>query len=166
VGFYYLHKRPALRQTDFIDVANPTSEQAHAYQATASKPTGQIEAAYEGIADETLVRDRGRTHFGGQITFTIAIDPNNDGVRLRRRLDQNGPRQAADVFVDGQPAGTCYHADQNPDLRWFDSEFDLPAALTRGKPELKIRLAVKKDAGYGPFTDFRYDVFVFERRTP
>ena len=164
LGFYYLRKRPVLRQTDFIDVANLTSEQAHAYQATASKLTGELEAAYEGNADETLVRDGGRRHAGGEITFTIAIDPNNDGVRLVRRLDQNGPRQAADLYVDGQPAGTWYHADQNTFLRWFDSEFDLPANLTRGKSELKVRLAVRKGQGYGDFTDFRYEVLVFEGR--
>ena len=164
LGFYYLRKRPALRQTDFIDVASPASEKAHAYRATASKPTGGLAAAYEGSADETLVRDRGRRHAGGEISFTVAIDPNNDGVRLVRRLDQGGPRQAADVYVDGRPAGTWYHPDQNTFLRWFDSEFDLPGDLTRGKSELKIRLAVRNGPGYGDFTDFRYDVLVFEGR--
>ena len=83
---------------------------------------------------------------------------------MPRRLDQNGPRQAADLYVDGQPAGTWYHADQNTFLRWFDSEFDLPANLTRGKSELKVRLAVRKGQGYGDFTDFRYEVLVFEGR--
>ena len=110
------------------------------------------------------MRDRGRRHAGGEISFTVAIDPNNDGVRLVRRLDQGGPRQAADVYVDGRPAGTWYHPDQNTFLRWFDSEFDLPGDLTRGKSELKIRLAVRNGPGYGHFTDFRYEVLLFEGR--
>jgi hypothetical protein len=164
LAFYYLRKRPVLRQTDLLDVANPTSEQAHNYCAPDSKLTEELEAAYEGNADETLVRDRGRHHAGGEITFTVAVDPNNDGVRLRRRLDQNCPRQAADVYVDGHPAGEWYDPDRNPFIRWFDSEFDLPGDLTRGKSALKIRLVVKKEGGYGDFTDYRYEFFVFEKR--
>lgn len=164
LGFCYLRKRPLLRQTDLIDVANQTSEQAHRYQATSATLTGEVESAYEGNADETLVRDRGRTHSGGEIRFTIAIDPDNDGVRLRRRLDQNSPRQAADVYVDGRSVGTWYHADQNPYLRWFDSDFDLRSDLTRGKTKLNVRLTPRKGHGYGDFNDFRYEMLVFESR--
>ena len=164
MGFYYLRKRPVLRQTDFIDVANEASEKAHGYKATDSKMTEELAAAYEGNANETMVRDRGRTHAGGEIVFSAAVEPNNDGVRLRRRLDQSVGRQAADVYVDGQFAGTWYHPDQNTFLRWYDSEFDLPADLTRGKAALNVRLVVKKDQGFGPFNDFQYEVLVFDGR--
>jgi hypothetical protein len=161
LGFCYLRRRPVLRETDFIDVADATSERQHAYEAPGSTPTGQLEASYEGNAMGTLIRDSGRSHPAGEITFAVATDPTNSGVRLRRRLDQNTPRQTADVFVDGQPAGTWYHADQNPFLRWYDSDFDLPPDLTRGKSELKIRLVVKPGQGAGPWTDFRYEIFSF-----
>ena len=46
-------------------------------------------------------------------------------------------------------------------MRWHDSEFDLPPELTRGKSELKLRLAVKTEKGFGPFTDFRYEVLSY-----
>ena len=157
LGFCYLRKRPVLRQTDFLDVANEAGERAHGYRATHSKLTDELEAGAAG----TMVRDRGRTHDGGEITFTAVIDADNHGARLRHRLDQGTPRQAADVYVNEQFAGTWYHPDRNPYLRWFDSEYDLPADLTRGKSELKIRLAVKEGEGYGPFTDFRYEVLTF-----
>ena len=142
-------------------MANEASEQAHGYRAAQSKLTDELEASYEGGAAGTMVRDRGRKHEDGEIAFNAAIDPDNHGVRLRRRLDQGTPRQAADVYVNEQFAGTWYHPDQNPYLRWFDSEYDLPADLTSGKSELKIRLAVKQGEGYGPFTDFRYEVLTF-----
>jgi hypothetical protein len=161
LGFYYLRNRPVLQQTDFIDVANDTSERQHDYQAAGSTLTDELEASYEGNHAGTLVRDRGRMHSAGDITFTVAVAPDNSGVRLRRRLDQKFGRQMADVFVDGQPAGTWYHADQNEFLRWHDAEFDLPPELTRGKAELKLRLAVKTDKGLGPFTDFRYEVLSY-----
>ncbi len=81
LGFCYLRKRPVLRQTDFLDVANGASERSHNYRAAQSKSTAELEAAYEGNAMGTLIRDRGRTHDGGEITFTAAIDPDNHGVR-------------------------------------------------------------------------------------
>ncbi|MCC6126994.1 MAG: DUF2961 domain-containing protein [Pirellulales bacterium] len=161
LGFCYLRKRPVLRQTDFLDVAGEASERAHGYRATRSMPTEDLEASYEGGAAGTMIRDRGRTHEGGEIAFTVAIDPDNRGVRLRRRLDQASPRQSAEVYVDGKYAGRWYHADRNPYLRWFDAEVDLPGELTRGKTELKIRLAVEQKPGYGHFTDYRYDVLTF-----
>ncbi len=161
LGFCYLRKQPVLRQTDLIDVGNETSEQQHDYQAAGSTLTDRLQASYEGNNAGTLIRDDGRMHTAGEITFTVAVSPDNSGVRLRRRLDQKFGRQAADVYVDGQPAGTWYHADQNEFLRWHDSEFDLPPELTRGKSELKLRLAIKSGEGYGPFSDFRYEVLSY-----
>ncbi|MFZ1935304.1 MAG: DUF2961 domain-containing protein [Thermoguttaceae bacterium] len=161
LGFCYLRKRPVLRQTDLIDVANETSERQHNYRAAGSTLTGELEASYEGNNAGTMIRDDGRMHTGGEIAFTVAVAPDNSGVRLRRRLDQKFGRQSVDVYVDGQPAGTWYHADQNEFLRWHDSEFDLPPELTRGKSELKLRLAVKSGEGHGPFTDFRYEVLSY-----
>lgn len=166
LGFCYLRKRPALRQTDLIDVANETSEKAHGYKAAKSKLTGELEASYEGGSIGTMVRDRGRLHEGGEIEFTAAIDPDNRGVRLRRRLDQEYAQQTADVYIDDQFAGTWYHPDQNSFLRWFDSEYDLPANLTAGKSAIKVRLAVKHGEGRGPFTDFRYEVLTFAGELP
>ncbi len=163
LGFCYLRKQPVLRQTDLIDVGNATSERQHDYRAAGSTLVGQLEASYEGNNAGVLIRDNGRMHTGGEITFAVAVAPDNSGVRLRRRLDQKFGRQAADVYVDGQPAGTWYHADRNEFLRWHDSEFDLPPELTRGKSQLKVRLAVKSGQGHGPFTDFRYEVLSYTR---
>ncbi len=161
LGFCYLRKRPVLRETDLINVGNNTSERQHDYQAAGSTLTGRLEASYEGNDAGTMIGDDGRLHAGGEITFSVAVAPDNSGVRLRRRLDQKFGRQAADVYVDGQPAGAWYHADQNEFLRWHDSDFDLPPALTRGKSALKVRLVVKSGEGHGPFTDFRYEVLSY-----
>ena len=165
LAFAYLRRKPALRETDLLDVANPTSERMHDYRATRSTLTEETAASHEGSDTETVVRDRGRRHEGGEITFTVAIEPGNAGMRLRRRLDQNVGRQSAEVYVDGEYAGTWYHADHNPHLRWFDSDHDVPATLTRGKSELKVRLVPREGDGHGPWTDFRYQAFVFADTT-
>ena len=162
LAFAYVRPRPAMRLTDFLDVGGSASEAAHGYRATESKRTGPITARPEG---QYLLHQRtetGRIHEGGEIRFSLAVDPANRGVRIRRRLDQTHGRQTADVFVNGELAGTWYHADRNPHLRWYDSDLDLHPRFTAGKERLDILLKVRRDGGRGRFTDFRYEVFCLD----
>jgi len=163
LSFCYLRKRPALLETDLVDVGNEASEAQHEYAATAGEPTGWLVARGEGRDHLVEHRGRGRTHGedGAEISFTVAIDPENRGVRLRRRLDQGSPRQTAEVWLDGEHVGTWYHADHNETLRWFDSDFDVHPRYTTGKNALAVRLVVRRDGGRGAFTDFEYRVFCF-----
>ena len=160
LAFFYLRPRPALFETDMLDVGNLASEAAHEYTAT-SREVVALTARPEGRHHLTEETDSGRRHESGEITFTVAIDPTNRGVRLRRRLDQMSGRQRAEVFIDGESAGRWYHADRNPTLRWFDSDFDLHPRFTAGKSALEVKLVIDRSEGRGPFTDFRYRVFCF-----
>jgi len=163
LAFCYLRKHTALHQTDYIDVGNETNEAVHNYHATAATLTGRVQASPEGNDFETSSSDVGRQHTGGEITFTVAIDPNNQGVRLRRRLDQGSLRQAAHVYVDGQYAGHWYHANHNEHLRWYDSDFDLHPQYTQGKKSLDINLKIETEGQRGPFTDFEYKIYCLEQ---
>jgi len=167
LAFAYVRSRPALVETDFIDVGNAASEEAHDYAASASSVT-TLEARPEGEHHLTSRRETGRTHAGGEIVFTVAVDPANEGVRLRRRLDQWPYRQAALVFVDGERAGVWYHAAGNEHLRWYDSDFDLHPRFTRGKDRLTIWLLPRyggdlprHSPSHGPFTEFHYRVLSY-----
>ncbi len=159
LAFAYLQKSPRLRQTDGIDVGSPASEKAHGYRTSRKAPSFALEALPEGERSEILLRDTGRVHEAGEITFQAAVDPRNEGVRLRRRIDQKISRQKALVYVDGKYAGCWYDAYQNEALRWHDSDFEISPAFTRGKGSLDIRLVVARDGGEGPFSDFKYEVF-------
>lgn len=159
LAFAYLRARPSLALSDFLDVGSPTSEAAHGYRATSSELYGPITASPEGDDLDVAIVDTGRTHSGGAITFTVAVDPRNRGVRLRRRLDQGSPRQTAAVFIDGAHVGSWYHPDHNEHLRWFDSDFDIHPRFTVGKDKLRVRLEVRTGDGRGFYTDFRYEVF-------
>ncbi|UCF34980.1 MAG: DUF2961 domain-containing protein [Phycisphaerales bacterium] len=161
LAFCYLRKHPGLRLTDFIDVGSRASETAHDYTATRSEPTGPVTASPEGGQFESLIDEVGRRHAGGEISFAVAIDPANKGVRLRRRLDQGSPRQTVDVYVDGSYAGRWYHGLANEHLRWFDSDIDILPKYTRGKDSLKLKLVVDTTGGRGAFTDFNYYVYCF-----
>lgn len=164
LGFGYLRRRPALTTTDLVDVANPASERMHGYVATGATWTGELDGRYEGQDLRTVVRDSGRSHGSGEIRFSACIRPANEGVRLRRRLDQASPRQRADVYVDGEFAGTWYHPDVNPHLRWYDSDIALHPRHTRGKERIEVALVVSGGDGHGAFTDFRYEVMTLEDR--
>jgi D-arabinan exo alpha-(1,3)/(1,5)-arabinofuranosidase (non-reducing end) len=161
LAFCYLRRLPSVRETDFLDVGSATSERTHSYSAVDSELTGIVTGRPEGDYFETSEDQDGRRHQRGEIVFDVAVDPQNSGVRIRRRLDQAGLPQTADVYVDGVYAGTWRHACQNEYLRWFDSDFDLPAKLTRGKGVLALKLAVVNGPDSGAFTDFHYRVFCF-----
>ncbi len=153
---------PALAEADFLGVGNAASEAAHGYAATASELTGPVTGRGEGRHLAIEHREAGRRHDGGEIRFTVAIDPDNRGVRLRRRLDQASPRQTAEVWIGGQRVGVWCHADHNPALRWFDSDFDIHPRFTAGEVPLELRLVPVVGEGRGAFTDFRYRVSCFE----
>jgi hypothetical protein len=45
--------------------------------------------------------------------FTVRINPDNDGVRLRKRINQTAYHQEVDVFVDGVSAGIWFEQGGN-----------------------------------------------------
>ncbi len=163
LAFCYLNKCQRIHQTDFIDIGNPASEQAHEYQPTKSSSIVNVEAHPEGEYFETLIADKGRYHQKGEITFKIAIDPDNNGVRLRRRTDQKIPRQKAQVYIDGKNAGCWYHGYENEYLRWFDLDFEIHPDYTRGKSAFNVKLVIMPEQETITFTDFKYTVYCYGR---
>ena len=153
-----------IRQTDFIDVGNGTSEATHKYQASQSGSVVSIEAYPEGEDFETLLKDDGRYHRKGEITFKVCVDPDNQGVRLRRRIDQSVPCQKAQVYIDGQYAGCWYYGYLNEFLRWFDSDFEIHPDFTRGRNSLDVKLVIESNekTDRDVFTDFTYTVFCYD----
>lgn len=162
ISFSYIRREPALVQTDFLDVGNPASEKSHAYQGTGAGPVTRLEAHPEGEYFATTVTETGRYHEGGSITFEAAVDPANNGVRMRRRIDQSHRGQKAKVYVDGDYAGTWYRGYENPHLRWYDSDLDIHGDFTRGKTRLRIKLILDSDPTAAAFSDFSYWVYCFK----
>jgi hypothetical protein len=138
--FWYGEPGENLRQTDALDIGDSDSERAHAYEAPGSTLVN-LTATYEGEFDQQEISNAGRI-VPASSEFTIAIDPANGGVRLRRRSDQKYGRQRAEVFVDGRRVSErdWYQADRNPFHRWLDDSFEIPAAYTVGKSQVRIRL--------------------------
>ena len=149
VTYYYAVDAPALVQTDELDVGNADAEAAHRYAATGSVAQTKGNWWYDGEFNDVLfktppIADDGQS-FCGDCEFTVKIDPANDGVRLRRRTDKENNRQRARVFVDGvlvteRPWYTVDFEKTYRDIRWADTDFEIPAKYTAGKRSLRIRL--------------------------
>ena len=85
------------------------------------------------------VHDDGRA-FTGYSEFTVEIEPENQGVRLIRRLDYGIGDQTALVYVDGEQAGWWSTPGSDTAYNWREAAFDIPAEYTRGKSSLRIRI--------------------------
>ncbi len=172
VFWYYLGEPGIgnLTLTDELNVGDPASEQAHAYHVDGGTWFGQTQAAYDTYeqGNPYPTTDDGRA-FTNASQFTVKIDPGNEGVRLRRRLNRNlANLQQATVTVDGKPI---------PDTPWYfcdlptpsktafaDTDFEIPVAYTRGKKELTIQVKHVRAEPANANNEYRYQVYCYGRK--
>lgn len=159
VLLYYGEPQPAMALTDSIDVGDPASEAAHAYAAPGSE-IRTLASFYEGENDQVEIKDHGR-YLTTSATFSARVRPDNGGVLLRRRSDQQHGRQRARVFVDGVQVRErdWYYADRNPHLRWLDDEFVIPRSYTAGKAAITVRVEPVASGGATTWNEFFYWVY-------
>ncbi len=127
VAYWYGAPGATLIRTDELLVGDLSSERAHGYVSPqASEPATTI-SRYEWGVDHVDGRqiypedtDRGRV-MSGTSEFTMALDPRNVGILLRRKLDYSYPNQRAEVFVaDVARHGQHGHADHwRPAGIWY-----------------------------------------------
>ena len=153
----YYYQKPTNRAvlTDTLDVGNTTSEASHAYTVTNQTWSGTRTFTYEGEANTTSITDDGRAHTGVS-QFNMAIQPNNQGVILRRTFDQGIGNQKANVYVNGKFVNTWYRAGSNTFNNWRDDDFLIPASFTNGLSSIQIRVQfVSSDVDWN---EFKYQV--------
>ena len=150
LAYYYLQPARATL-TDTLDLGNPSSEQARQYTITNQTWQGTQSFLFEGINNRATVTDNGRAHKGTS-QFTMAINPSNTGVILRRRFDQGIFNQQAQVLVNGAPVGIWYHARGNSTFRWREDDFLIPAVFTSGKSFITITIQfISSDLDWNEF---------------
>jgi hypothetical protein len=139
-------------------VGNTASETSHAYTITTQTWAGTQNFTYAGVNNKVGVTDDGRAHKGTS-QFTLALNPQNQGAILRRRLDYGIGNQLAKVFVDGTYAGDWYTAGANTATRWADSDFLIPASLTTGKSQVTVQVQfVSAAIDWNEFTYWLYSL--------
>lgn len=152
---YYYHRPSRMRRIGELDVGERTSERSHDYASRSPAEPVTLESRFEGATDATAVVDTGRA-VSQESTFRFDDIPAHEGLRLRRLYDQR-EAQDAEVWIDGRLAGRWYTATTNVDRRWAESDFLLPATLTRGKTALEIAIRVR-----GAWNEYRYELWSIE----
>jgi hypothetical protein len=112
--YYYHTPEKFLILTDRLDVGKPDAEAAHNYRVAGTQGKTRLQtdkAGYEGDYNEIMTDDGRWTDEGS--AFTVRINPDNDGVRLRKRINQTAYHQEVDVFVDGVSAGIWFEQGGN-----------------------------------------------------
>ena len=154
LAYYYSIDRQALIQTDHLSVGDEDAEKAHGFRFGDDAKRFPLESYFEGDDDDVLVRFDG-VSTEGPVEVNLQIDEENEGVRLRRVLDQGVGRQWADVWVDGKLAGSWCDPDQNSFKRLAESEFEIPSRLTHGKKRIHVEFRPKN----GPWTILELKAF-------
>ncbi|HEY3871692.1 MAG TPA: DUF2961 domain-containing protein [Actinocrinis sp.] len=135
---WYGDSTPVESETDSIALGNNASEQAHDYTAGSQASADSLTSDYEGDdgtpADITQCVDDS----SAAETFTLQVNPSNQGVVLQRTSDQDAGGQSADVTVDGTNLGTWLEPLANPYHRWLDDGFDVPASVSAGQSSITV----------------------------
>jgi hypothetical protein len=165
IYYYKASGAGRLKQTDEMAIGQSGQEKAHHYSVDSQTWAGTLTSAYDGYEKKpnlaTVTAD-GRA-YNGTSSFTVTIDPANQGVRLRRLLSRVGNGvQTAEVSVDGvkvkRPWHVVFNSSAPAGQAWVDSDFELPASLTQGKSNLQIKIRHLASTK-GELNEFHYWVF-------
>jgi hypothetical protein len=190
--FYQKSFEPRLVLTDELDVGDDESEQHHAYTWKGEGMVDRRTLPYEGsyqlpklsdcpIDRAGAVKDSGRV-WNGSSTFTLHLEPNNDGARLRRRsyfgfgatgemgTIRETPNlthaQRVKVSVDGEDVGEWYVPAGHGRQAWRDTEFELPASVTAGKKTVSITLQSLNQTLWDEYMYWIYSYVRAETKAP
>jgi len=156
VAFWYGQPTYSTQVTDSVDTTDAASRQSHNYKVSgdtvSSLSSGSPgEFAYVPV---TLGLDTASS----AISFQLAINPANDGVRLTRISDQNLSYQTADVYINGSLAGMWVEPWNNPDYRWLNDVFEIPGSLTQGQKAINVQIVpMTGETGTSVWTAAQYE---------
>ena len=170
VFYYKSHSPEMLTLTDELDVANVDSETKHHYKIGNETRFEKLTSSYDGYeqkVDYDTVTDAGRSYKGFS-QFTLKIDSDNSGVKLRKRLNRSGNGvQTVKVYADNQEVG-IWHFVQSSfapiNQAWVETDFEIPAQFSAGKSELNIKLEyIPSDGNNGEVNEFYYWAFCYPK---
>ena len=168
--------------TDEIDICDAESEMAHEYVCKDKVGEDHRTLPYEGNYQlpwtedsprdrNHVVKDHGRI-WKNSCTFTAKVNPENSGVKLRRRSyygfgakgDLSDQReeptftsaQRVRVEVDGKSVGEWFLPAGHARDTWLDSDFAIPAEATRGKKQIRIALSSLDSTHWDEYTYWIY----------
>jgi hypothetical protein len=168
VVFWYGTPVQTALLSDEVLPASISSRAAHTYTSL-NEHTYQLTSAYEYLVHSPLSTATGST-MTRVSSFTMALDPRNEGAFLRRTFDYCVPNQRANIYIDGQFAGTWYSAgvssrtDSEGHSRcWREEDFPLADSLTAGKTSVRVRIEFVPTINpqNSAWTAFSYQMYSF-----
>ena len=189
-AFFYQREEPLLVLTDELDVGSEDSERQHQYRNSSDllSWSGSRVLPYEGSHQLDIpgdspqhrihtVKDDGRA-WDRSCAFEVKIDPDNAGVKLRRRSaydfgafsKQVGEkrkarftaRQRVAVSVDGVEVGEWHISPRHARDTWLDTDFEIPKHATQGKERVTIALTNKLET---PWDEYAYWIYSYRHST-
>jgi len=139
-AYYYGLPTQSVRQGDQLTVGDATSEAAHNYTSTDPGPVTTLTETYEGNDGTPAPITMTTRATTAPATFTLALNPANDGAVLMRTSDQVAGYQSARVSVDGQQLADWVQPLANPFHQWLDDSYLLPASVTAGHSSVTVTL--------------------------
>ncbi|HEY4022942.1 MAG TPA: glycoside hydrolase family 172 protein [Pseudonocardiaceae bacterium] len=153
-AYYYGQATPSVRQSDLLTVGDSASEAAHHYSSTNPGAVASLTETYEGndgTPDPITMTTRATN---SPVSFTLALNPANDGAVLLRTSDQVSGYQSAAVTVNGKQLANWVQPLANPYHQWLDDCYQLPASLTAGHSSVTVTLT--PTAGSPPWSAAAY----------
>ena len=140
----------------------------HDYRVLGETWHGTIESHYDGFERALTffpVRDDGRS-YNGYSQFKVNINRNNDGVRIRKRINRTGNGiQKAKVYVNGRPLEKPWYivtpSGAPASNSWFDSEYEIPSSFTKNKDKIEIRIEYIDAPDKGELNEYYYWVYSY-----
>lgn len=158
-AYWYGLPQPAAEATDTLTVGDTASEKAHGYTSDAPGGVQTLESVFEGDFRNPQALAATTRATGSQVSFTLAVDPRNEGVELRRTSDQRAGGQAAAVSVDGTALHDWRQPLSNTTRRWLDDSYELPASVTAGKSEITVTLTPEGGEGVPDWSAGAYSAY-------
>ncbi len=185
-AFFYQREEPLLVLTDELDVGSEDSEREHRYRSSSDLLCwkGSKVLPYEGSHQLKMPRDapQHRIHtvkddgraWDRSCTFEVRIDPDNAGVKLRRRSSYDfcasskqvdkkrkarfTARQRVAVSVDDVEVGEWHISPRHARAAWLDTDFEIPKEATQHKESVTITLTNKLET---PWDEYAYWIYSY-----
>ncbi len=172
VVWYYLDQPGTanLKLTDTVDIGDQKSEQSHRCAVdglTWSNTTASSYDRFEQQPEGPTTTDTGRA-FNKTSEFIVKLDPANQGVKLRRRINRHLANvQKANVYVDGQliPNAPWYVCDllTSAEAAFRDTDYEIPAKYTKGKSFITVKLEHVEAQPSNSNNEYYYWVYCYGR---
>jgi hypothetical protein len=135
----FMYRQPKERSilSDGFDVADTAAATAHAYSA----PGFVAAPLVSGFEGESGASYSATVHeYSAPVTFSLAIDPQNQGVFLRRTFDHAEAPLRSVVDVEGVRVRTVTTVGPFAGTRsWSERDSFIPAQITQGKSRIAVR---------------------------